>query len=118
LFATLISLFVADPTVAPTYKFPIFFFDFLFHVRSMDVIPDHYPCFISAPMKWFKMKVLGRGSYGTVHLVMATTNSTTSSSSGFMAVKSAVIDKSFSLMKEVEILQEFVDCPAVVCVGV
>jgi serine/threonine protein kinase len=81
----------------------------------MDVIQHHYPCFSSTPMKWFKMKVLGRGLYGTVHLAMATRNSTTgSSSSGFMAVKSAVIDKSFSLMKEAEILQEFVDCPEVV----
>ncbi|KAE8038039.1 hypothetical protein FH972_010585 [Carpinus fangiana] len=80
----------------------------------MDVVQHHYPYFSSAPMKWFKMKVLGRGSYGTVHLAMATTNSTGSSSSGFMAVKSAVIDKSFSLMKEAEILQEFVDCPEVV----
>jgi serine/threonine protein kinase len=79
------------------------------------VVQHHYPCFSSAPMKWFKMKVLGRGSYDTVHLAMATTNSTTgSSSSGFMAMKSAVIDKSFSLMKEAEILQEFVDCPEVV----
>ncbi|XP_059442013.1 mitogen-activated protein kinase kinase kinase 20-like [Corylus avellana] len=65
-------------------------------------------------MKWFKMKVLGRGSYGTVHLAMATTNTTGSSSSGFIAVKSAVIEKSFSLMKEAEILQEFVNCPEVV----
>jgi serine/threonine protein kinase len=46
---------------------------------------------------------------------MATRNSSTgSSSSGFMAVKLAVIDKSFSFMKEAEILQEFVDCPEVV----
>jgi serine/threonine protein kinase len=80
----------------------------------MDVVQHHYPCFSSAAMKWFKMKVLGRGSYGTVHLAMATTNSTTGSSSGFMAVKSAVIEKSSSLMKEADILQEFVNCPEVV----
>lgn len=63
-------------------------------------------------MNWFKVQVLGRGSYGTVHLAIST--NTNSSSTGLLAIKSAALEHSFSLMKEAEILQEFVNCPEVV----
>jgi hypothetical protein len=47
-------------------------------------------------------KFLGEGSYGTVHLAIST--NTDSSSIGLMAIKSAVLEHSFSLMKDADIL--------------
>jgi serine/threonine protein kinase len=62
-------------------------------------------------IQWFKIKFLGRGSYGTVHLPKSRNRY---GSSWLMAVKFAAIERSFSLMKEAQILQEFVNCPEVV----
>jgi serine/threonine protein kinase len=62
-------------------------------------------------IQWFRVKFLGRGSYGTVHLAKSRNKY---GSSWLMAVKSAAIERSFSLMKEAQILQEFVNCPEVV----
>jgi hypothetical protein len=48
-------------------------------------------------IQWFKIKFLGRGSYGTVHLPKSRNRY---GSSWLMAVKFAAIERSFSLMKE------------------
>ncbi|XP_022769603.1 mitogen-activated protein kinase kinase kinase 17-like [Durio zibethinus] len=64
-------------------------------------------------VKGVKLKVLGRGAYGVVHLV-----ETTSPCSGLFAVKSAPLTKSFSLSKEWEIFKKFIGCPNIVqCFG-
>ncbi|KAK4605269.1 hypothetical protein RGQ29_013365 [Quercus rubra] len=67
-------------------------------------------------MKWSKVQVLGKGSYGTVHLAMANRVGSAFSSpfSGLIAIKSAVFQNSLSLQKEAKILQDLVDCPEIV----
>ncbi|XP_059451410.1 mitogen-activated protein kinase kinase kinase 17-like [Corylus avellana] len=62
-------------------------------------------------IQWLKIKFLGRGSYGTVHLAQSRN---WYGSSWLMAVKSVAFERSSSLKKEAQILQEFVDCPQVV----
>lgn len=49
-----------------------------------------------------------------MHLAVST-SITGSSSSGFFAVKSAVVEHSDSLIKEAEILKELINCPEIVC---
>lgn len=67
-------------------------------------------------MKWIKFQVLGRGSYGTVHLAVCADSY---SSSGLIAVKSAILEHSFPLTKEAKILRQFADCSEIVrCFGV
>ncbi|XP_062152164.1 mitogen-activated protein kinase kinase kinase 20-like [Alnus glutinosa] len=88
-----------------SYCLPSYDFSSIQH-HSLPLVPG-------SPMSWFKVKVLGRGSYGTVHLAIST-STTGSSSSGFFAVKSAVVEHFDSLMKEIEILKEFINCPKIV----
>ncbi|KAK7839688.1 mitogen-activated protein kinase kinase kinase 17 [Quercus suber] len=57
-------------------------------------------------MKWSKIQVLGKGSYGTVYLAMQTES--------VPPIKSAVFQNSLSLQKEAKILQDLVDCPEIV----
>nr|POE69634.1 mitogen-activated protein kinase kinase kinase a [Quercus suber] len=67
-------------------------------------------------MKWSKIQVLGKGSYGTVYLAIANRVGSAFSSpfSGLIAIKSAVFQNSLSLQKEAKILQDLVDCPEIV----
>jgi hypothetical protein len=88
-----------------SYCLPSYDFSSIQH-HSLPLVPG-------SPMSWFKVKVLGRGSYGTVPLAIST-STTGSSSSGFFAVKSAVVEHFDSLMKEIEILKEFINCPKIV----
>ncbi|XP_059436926.1 mitogen-activated protein kinase kinase kinase 20-like [Corylus avellana] len=65
---------------------------------------------------WTKIQLLGKGSYGTVHLAICMDSYSSGES---IAMKSAILDQSSSLMKEAEILKHFVDCPEIVrCFGV
>ncbi|XP_022747919.1 mitogen-activated protein kinase kinase kinase 17-like [Durio zibethinus] len=64
-------------------------------------------------VKGVRVKVLGRGSYGAVHLVQ-----TIGHVPQFYAVKSADETMSSSLRKEYQILQQFIACPNIVrCFG-
>ena len=67
-------------------------------------------------MKWSKIQVLGKGSYGTVYLAITNRVGSAFSSpfSGLIAIKSAVFQNSLSLQKEAQILQDLVDCPEIV----
>ncbi|XVF31614.1 hypothetical protein REPUB_Repub17cG0006400 [Reevesia pubescens] len=67
-------------------------------------------------MEWIKLKTLGKGSYGVVHLVKPISNSV--SDDRVFAVKSCLYKDSDSLQKELEILQQFSDCGNIVkCYG-
>ena len=57
-------------------------------------------------VKGVRIEVLGRGSYGVVHLVQ-----TMAPVPQFYAVKSADEAMSSSLRKEQQILQQFIGCP-------
>jgi serine/threonine protein kinase len=75
-----------------------------------------YPPIPKPRMEWIKIKELGRGSYGKVHLAVCTNSYP---SFGLIAVKSAILEHSFSLLKEAKILKRFVDCSEIVrCFGV
>ena len=64
-------------------------------------------------VKGVSIKILGRGSSGVVHLVQ-----TIAPVRQFYAVKSAYEDVSFSLVKEQQILQQFIGCPNIIrCFG-
>jgi serine/threonine protein kinase len=80
--------------------------------------PSSYWLGCGCPTKhtfWTKVHLLGKGSYGTVHLAVCLD----SYPCGSIAVKSAILEQSSSLMKEAEILKHFVDCPEIVrCLGV
>ncbi|GMI69036.1 MAPKK kinase 20, mitogen-activated protein kinase kinase kinase 20 [Hibiscus trionum] len=66
-------------------------------------------------VEWTKVKALGSGSYGQVHLVKFPT---LVSSYHFFAVKSSVYSRSDSIQKELHILQEFYGCNNIVrCYG-
>ncbi|XP_050260669.1 mitogen-activated protein kinase kinase kinase 20-like [Quercus robur] len=66
-------------------------------------------------MKWSKIQVLGKGSYGTVYLAITNRVGSAFSSpfSGLIAIKSAVFQKSLSLQNEAKFLQDLVDCPEI-----
>ncbi|XWS70994.1 hypothetical protein CRYUN_Cryun03dG0098600 [Craigia yunnanensis] len=66
-------------------------------------------------MEWFKLKTLGKGSYGVVHLVKPTKSD---SDDQVFAVKSCVYQDSSSLQKELQIFKRFVGCGNIVqCYG-
>ncbi|KAB1207489.1 Serine/threonine-protein kinase BCK1/SLK1/SSP31 [Morella rubra] len=68
-------------------------------------------------LKWLKVQVLGRGSYGTVYL--ATPATPKYCPIGSIAVKSAALEHCMSLKKEATILREFTGCSEIVrCLGV
>ncbi|WRX20413.1 hypothetical protein QQP08_012900 [Theobroma cacao] len=65
-------------------------------------------------MEWIKLKTIGKGSYGLVHLVKPIKPIFYQ----VLAVKSCLYQDSFSLRKEQHILKEFVGCRNIVpCFG-
>ncbi|XP_022760099.1 mitogen-activated protein kinase kinase kinase 17-like [Durio zibethinus] len=66
-------------------------------------------------MEWIKLKVLGKGSYGVVHLVKPVNYVF---DDRVFAVKSCRYEDSSSVQKELEILEQFADCGNIVqCYG-
>ena len=66
-------------------------------------------------MEWVKLKTLGKGSYGVVHLVKPTNFVFDDQ---VFAVKSCLYQDSSSLQKELQIFKRFVDCDNIIqCYG-
>jgi hypothetical protein len=72
------------------------------------------PLIHCSPMSWFKVRILERGLFELVHLAIFTSTTSSSSSYGFFAVKLAVVEHFDSLIKEAEILKEFINCSEIV----